>query len=360
MSVDAPAQEVWENVPRIVAIGDVHGDYEQYLQILKDNQLIDAKLNWQGGGTHLVQLGDIPDRGPDSQKIMRHLRALARQAKKTAGFVHTLLGNHELMNITGDLRFVDPGEYEIFINADSRRLRAHYLNRVLSHRIKLDPSLKALKKQQYADLKSEYPLGYVEHRLAWAPTGKIFKWIKKNNAVIKINRILFAHGGISPHAERLPLHEINHRIKTALQNPQINPQQKLEPLLSENGPLWYRGLYQNGSEEELAPLIKMLAYYDADAIVIAHTPTPGAIIPRFDGRVILVDVGLATAYGKGRASLLIDNNDKFSVHRGHKVKLPDTDEQLLQYLTICSEFDPDPSALLPMINQLTKNLQATH
>ena len=60
------SRDSWENVAKIVAVGDLHGDYEQYLQILNDNQLIDTKLNWQGGKTHFVQLGDIPDRGPDS------------------------------------------------------------------------------------------------------------------------------------------------------------------------------------------------------------------------------------------------------------------------------------------------------
>ena len=124
------AKETWQDVARIVAIGDLHGDYEQYLLILKDNNLLDAKLNWQGGKTHLVQLGDVPDRGPDSLKIMRHLKQLHKQARKAKGYVHALLGNHELMNITHDLRYVHPGEYSTLVTDKSAIYQAHYLERV--------------------------------------------------------------------------------------------------------------------------------------------------------------------------------------------------------------------------------------
>ncbi len=114
--VTVRAQEVWQDVARIVAVGDLHGDYEQYLNVLRSNHLIDSKLKWQGGAAHLVQLGDVPDRGPDSLKIMRHLKRLQKQAKKAGGRVHALIGNHELMNIKEDLRYVHPGEFEILVN----------------------------------------------------------------------------------------------------------------------------------------------------------------------------------------------------------------------------------------------------
>ena len=83
------AKESWSRVDRIFAIGDIHGDYNHWLALLQDNQLIDSKANWQGGKTHLVQLGDVPDRGPDSLKVMRHLMQLQKQAKKAGGRVFT-------------------------------------------------------------------------------------------------------------------------------------------------------------------------------------------------------------------------------------------------------------------------------
>ena len=83
----------WDGVERIVAIGDLHGDYENYLEVLRIAGLINKRGKWSGGEAHLVQTGDIPDRGPDSVKIIEHISKLAKQAKKKGGRVHNLIGN---------------------------------------------------------------------------------------------------------------------------------------------------------------------------------------------------------------------------------------------------------------------------
>ena len=117
-TVDAKAKKIddyhWTGVERVIAIGDLHGDYEQYLKVMKSAGLIDKKEKWSGGQTHLVQTGDITDRGPDSRKIIDHLVKLSKQAKKAGGYVHLLIGNHESMNVVGDLRYVAPGEFAAF------------------------------------------------------------------------------------------------------------------------------------------------------------------------------------------------------------------------------------------------------
>lgn len=97
---------------RIVAVGDLHGDSEGWEEIARAAGVVNAKGNWSGCRTTLVQMGDITDRGPDSLKIIRQLQRLAGQAPATGGQVIVLLGNHEAMNVTGDLRYVHPGEYE--------------------------------------------------------------------------------------------------------------------------------------------------------------------------------------------------------------------------------------------------------
>ena len=104
-----PAQDTFPAVERIVAIGDVHGDYGQFLAALRQSGLVDGKGNWSGGRTHFVQTGDIPDRGPDTRKIIDFLTELTKQAEKAGGRVHALIGNHETMNVLGDLRYVHPG-----------------------------------------------------------------------------------------------------------------------------------------------------------------------------------------------------------------------------------------------------------
>ena len=75
------AKEVFKKVDRIVAVGDLHGDYNQFLRVLQQNELIDEDGEWDGGKTHFVQVGDITDRGPDSLKIIEHLQDLEKQAE---------------------------------------------------------------------------------------------------------------------------------------------------------------------------------------------------------------------------------------------------------------------------------------
>jgi hypothetical protein len=108
------AKDEWDGVERIVAIGDLHGDYDQFVRLLRSAQLINAKDRWTGGKTHLVQTGDVPDRGPGTRRILDLLMRLEREPRKAGGYVHPLIGNHEAMNLYGDLRYVVAGEYEAF------------------------------------------------------------------------------------------------------------------------------------------------------------------------------------------------------------------------------------------------------
>src|SRR5579863_3887269 len=100
------AQDTFEGVERIVAIGDIHGDLEVFVNLLKTAKLVDNRNNWIGGKTHLVMPGDFIDRGNNSRKVMDLLMSLEPQAQKAGGRVHALLGNHEAANLYGDLRYV--------------------------------------------------------------------------------------------------------------------------------------------------------------------------------------------------------------------------------------------------------------
>ena len=61
---------------RVVAFGDVHGAWEDWTRLLQEVGVVDAKLNWSGGKTHLVSLGDLIDRGPGSRKVVELLMKL--------------------------------------------------------------------------------------------------------------------------------------------------------------------------------------------------------------------------------------------------------------------------------------------
>ena len=96
---------------RVVAIGDVHGGYEQFQAILRAAGLIDARRRWTGGRTVFVQTGDLLDRGAASRDVLDLVRRLERDAARAGGRVHALLGNHEVMRLLGDYRYVSEGEY---------------------------------------------------------------------------------------------------------------------------------------------------------------------------------------------------------------------------------------------------------
>jgi hypothetical protein len=95
--------------PRRVAfvVGDVHGELDGLREILLHAGLIDSRDSWAGGGSLLVQTGDVIDRGPHSRESVRLLRTLQSQAPETGGQVVRLCGNHELMLLQGEYRFVN-------------------------------------------------------------------------------------------------------------------------------------------------------------------------------------------------------------------------------------------------------------
>src|SRR5688572_28488933 len=161
-AADARADDSWDKVARVVAVGDVHGDYDQLVAVLRDGGLVDARLRWAGGETHLVQTGDRVDRGAESRKVMDLLMRLEKEARKAGGRVHPLLGNHEAMNMLGDLRYVSPEEFAAFQEPDSQRRRSAVWERLLAERRRRgEPAPTDEDRQRF---EAEVPLGWVEHR----------------------------------------------------------------------------------------------------------------------------------------------------------------------------------------------------
>ena len=116
LALAMPAAAAPPPLHRIVAVGDLHGDFAAWRDIARAAQLVDSDGGWIGGDTVLVQTGDAVDRGPDSLRIVQDLMRLQREAPRAKGLVIALVGNHEAMNVTGDFRYVSAGDY-------ARRLR---------------------------------------------------------------------------------------------------------------------------------------------------------------------------------------------------------------------------------------------
>jgi hypothetical protein len=349
----------------VVAIGDVHNDFDDFVAILQHVGLIDKQNHWVSGKTTFVQVGDLLDRGPKPREVLNLMMVLEKEAAQAGGRVVSLLGNHEMMNIMGDLRYVTPMNYGSFADGNSaQRQKAAYEEYVKwrgSH-----ASLLAELPQPMELTETEWmvrhPAGFVEQRQALGPKGEYGQWLRGHAAVVEIEGVIFLHGGIHPDLAKTKLDAINNRIhdeikefdglKQYLENeklilPFFNLQEMNNVLQAEvvaelkshvsgneerkakiqeflkhvdwlsvrvDGPLWFRG-YDRWSDEEGAPQAsKILESYKATHIVVGHTvQNGGRIRPRFGDKVFLIDTGmLSSYYPGGRASALeICGDSKF-------------------------------------------------
>lgn len=342
----------WEGIARIVAVGDLHGDYDQYIKVLESAGLINARGKWTGGDTHLVQTGDIPDRGPDTRKIIDHIQGLKKQAERKGGRVHTLIGNHEAMNSYGDLRYAVPAEFTAFAGPRSKFLQDKQFEFQLNQLKQTKPEVfLTLDLEKYRiEWEKKVPLGWVEHRFAWMPEGDYGKLVLANPVSIMLNDTIFLHGGISPEYCRYSLQELSEQVWDRLKN--YDPA-NMGILNDENGPLWYRGLARENELLFDAKVSQILDRYQASRIVVGHTPTGGVVWPRFNGKVVVNDTGIAAYYGGNDAYLEISGGQAMAGYGTVKLEIPVTVGQRLDYLRTVAGMKPDNKELQEM---LTKQL----
>ncbi len=341
-----------DGIERVVAISDVHGAYDGMLRTLKSAGVIDSDQLWIGGNAHLVITGDVLDRGAESRKVMDLVMKLEQQAPASGGAVHLLLGNHEVMNLVGDLRYVARGEYAAFAaeeNADERA-RWFELFRAANTGAADDETLRA-------DFDNKAPPGFFAHRRAFRPDGYYGRWLLDKPLLLVIDGTAFVHGGLSPMIAGLGLQGVNERLRLELRSYLaalsvlndagiLSPTENfhyhaelLKPLQqgtvqsaevqnaiatiidlneseihSQDGPLWYRGNVACGPLTESDKLDKVFAAIGASRVVIGHTPTvTRRVLQRLNGRVIEIDTGMLTAAYKGSGNALVIEGDSLTV-----------------------------------------------
>ena len=349
----------WSDVERVIAFGDVHGAADELIGLLRAASVIDEDLQWSAGKAHVVSLGDLLDRGAQSREVMDLLMRLQSEAAAEGGALHVVLGNHEAMNVLGDLRYVTPEEFSAYVAdepADLRdRLRADWVTRggVGSE----------------AEFDRRFPPGYFGHRAAFARDGRYGRWLLGLPVAIVIDDTLFMHGGPSHPLDGLSLEEINRRYRSALAEyvstldtleaaglvriddsfderaTLAEQRQKNGPatladavrrfaaadsidMLGGDGPNWSRGaaLCREASEADvLRPLLEGLG---VDRLVIGHTVTQDRrVASRFDGAVIKLDTGMnRAAYQGDPAALLLEKGGARVVYadeRGEPAAVPE-------------------------------------
>lgn len=351
----------WKGVERIVAVGDLHGDFDQYRKTLRSAQLVDKRGHWTGGETHLVQTGDIPDRGPDTARIIEDLDHLAHEARRAGGRVHRLIGNHEAMNVYGDLRYVAPGDFEAFVGRRSDDLRDRYFAAVMQDLEKRQPEAYAALPENYREeWNRSHPLGWVEHRQEWDPRwnpdGEFAQRVLDQKVAVQINDLIFVHGGISGFYCQNSLESLTRMIVDRLRD--FDPGDP-GPVEDEFGPLWYRGLSGQSPEAAPATVQAILDRHDAHHIVVGHTPTGGVIWPRYDGRVIQIDTGISAAYGGYVGYLEATPEGLFAGYERGRVPLPQGDSERMAYLQQVIALEPDNAHLQQRLAELQANAPAS-
>lgn len=313
----------------IFVVGDIHGAYENIVSSLQTIKLIDEQHNWIGGKSQFVSLGDLMDRGPASRKVMDLFIKLQQQAHDNGGRFLLVLGNHEVMNLIGDLRYLSKEEINEFADdeTDEQRNNAY------------TAFLESNNLQDSTELKSKfdesYPKGYFARLAAFSPDGYYGSWLLKLPFVIQINKSLFAHGGLSKLVEDFSLEEFNQEAKDGLTKylkvwssiakkeglslltpykqrgeliSSLNNRKVLKRytrakshfILNSQGPTWYRGnaLCHPYFEQEL--LASNLANWDANELWVGHTTSQSRKpLKRLDGMLKIIDTGMLSSHYKG-------------------------------------------------------------
>jgi len=355
--------------PRIVAVGDVHGDLAGFKKILVHAGVVDGAGAWAGGDAVLVQVGDLIDRGPSMRGTLDFVMALEQDAAKHGGRVVALLGNHEILNLTGDLRYVTPGNYAEFADAGSEKRREDAWRQVRDLRKRrarelgqADPRTGAGARKAWL---AAHPPGYLEHQEAFGPAGTYGRWLRPRPAVFVDQDIAFMHGGLSPALAGVSLEDLDRRVRDDLAtldsdralfvseglilpffdiqetfqalrenlgSPSASPKdverrKTYEHFLdwsswtmnSPDGPIWFRGYGRWSDAEGEAAMPKLLSSAGVAHFVVGHTvQEDGRIHVRFGGAAFLIDTGMLTSYVPGgRASALeIDDGVASAIYAG--------------------------------------------
>jgi hypothetical protein len=263
--------------PRMAAIGDLHGDLEATRAALRLAGAIDGGDRWIGGELVVVQVGDAIDRGDDDRAILDLFSRLEIEAAEAGGAFRPLVGNHELMNVAGELRFVSAAGMTAFDD-----LVASLLG---------DPALGAFPPLQRG------------RAAAFRPGGPVAAAFARRSVVAVVGDTAFVHAGLLPEHVAYGVERINREVRAFLRG----ERPALPPIMDKpRSPVWTR-LYsedETPSAETCAALGAALAALGAERMVVGHTVQPQGINAACGGRVWRIDTGMSAAYEGGPIQIL--------------------------------------------------------
>jgi hypothetical protein len=270
----------FDKVKKLLVLSDIEGNFGALRKLLEANKVIDDNLQWKFGDGNLVLIGDFFDRGQQVTEVLWLIYYLEEKAKAAGGYVHFILGNHEIMNLSGDLR---------------------YLNKKYSDNAKLLD-------QNYISLYDE--------------NSELGRWLRTKNVVEKIGDIMFAHGGISAYVNNMNVSvtDINTLARPYYADTTFNyTDARSDTLFGNLGPFWYRGYYEKTNAHIPSQIDNTLFQFGIKHIVTGHTIVSDTISVWYGGKLLNTDVHHAA--GKSEA-LLIEDDKFYRVNaEGNKVLL---------------------------------------
>jgi hypothetical protein len=338
-----PADSFRFTAERVVVFADVHGAYDELVRLLRASSVVDDDLRWSAGKTHVVSLGDVLDRGSGARPALDLLMRLQTEAAAAGGRLHVLLGNHELMNLLGDLRYVPPGEFAAYAPAGGA------------------PA-------------GDRPAGFGERFAAFSPDGVYGRWLLGLPPAIVVNDTAFVHGGLPPAAAELAPEALDRAVKARVREllelraalaaagvlapdadidtaaerlraarqpaatagsgadsrapaapaaalpPEVEAQvQRLiglsrDELIGPESVMWYRGTALCHELIEQPVVGAGLASWGVRRVVMGHTPTGDRRVwSRFGGLALLADTGMLREYFHGQPAALLLQGDATEV-----------------------------------------------
>lgn len=240
--VESPAAD------KIFAVSDIEGEFEPFRNLLLAAHVIDTQYNWTFGKGSLLVAGDLFDRGKQVSQYLWLLYKLEDEARAQGGAVHVVLGNHEIMNLSGDVRYVQP----------------EYFNDC------------KLMQEDYASL--------------YATNTELGRWLRSKNVIEKDGDFLLLHGGVSTDIlqKQLSLAAINTICRPYYATPRKSQPDSIQIFFGPTALFWYRGYFlePKASQEQVDSTLR---FYKAKQIWVGHDIIDH-IASLYNGKVIGLDV----------------------------------------------------------------------
>lgn len=239
---------VYNQAKKIFVVSDNEANFRSFCKLLVKWKIINRRLQWIFGENHLVILGDCFDQSEQALECLWLIYSLEEKAKRQNGYVHFILGNCKIMNMSDDWRYIHP---------------------------------------KYAlNTKSTDP-----HTALYGGNNELWRWLQTKNIIEKIGEILFVQGRIVFELIklRLSIKEINEEVR-----PYYDRVNELftGPLLAlvyndETSPFGFQS-YSKGNISR-QQIDEILVYFEAKTIVTGHN-IMDQMDNIYDGKIINVSL----------------------------------------------------------------------